>query len=64
MSLQIAVYIRLIATLSLAKELGRFAAFVLNVTVQAVLPLVFTFAIAARPGFGIATVINHFIAMR
>lgn len=63
MTLQITVDIRLVAALSFAKELWRFAAFVLDVTVQAVLPLVLALAVAARPRFRIVAIVHHFVAM-
>lgn len=64
MSLQITVDIRFVAALALAKELGRFAALVLDVTIEAVLPLVLALAVATRPRFGVAARVHHFVAVR
>lgn len=64
MTLQIAIDVRLVAAHALAKVLGRFAALVLDVTVQAVLPLVLALTIAARPRLRIVGRVHHFVAVR
>lgn len=64
MALQVAVDVRLVTALAFAKELGRFAAFVFDVTVETVFPLVLALTIATRPWFGIATIVHHFVTVR
>lgn len=64
MPLQVAVDVRLVSAEALAKVLGRLAALVLDVTVEAVLPLVLALAVAARPRLRVVGRVHHFVAVR
>lgn len=57
--LHITVYIGLVTTVACTEELGRLAALILYVTIQAILPFVFTLAQLARPRLVLVAIVHH-----
>lgn len=61
MPLHVAIYVCFVATIAGTKEFRRLAAFIFDVTIETVLPFVFTFAHFARPWLVFVAVVNHTI---
>lgn len=59
MALQVAVYVRLVAAHALAEVFRRHATLVLDVTLEAVFPLVVAAAALALPRFCVVLVLEH-----